>query len=256
MRPLTTWLFTGSLLAVLLGSALTGAIKPLHVVAGVGEEFSLDIVVENVAGLYAWQVALEYNSEILEVVEVEHGRFLRSGGSTMPLQRLEGGKVLIGEGLLGDAREVSGSGVLARITFVARGEGTSGLNFVDTLLLNKRHESLSHQTVGGSFQTPAASSPAPTPQVEQVKSKEPKKAVSELEPVVQDTNSVAFPIEVIREEAQTDQHEQQAQPAPTQETQPTQDSQAASEESQEVEREEVEIITGVPTIYLTTSTGG
>jgi hypothetical protein len=248
----------GGLFAILLGSALTGSVKPLEVVAGIGEEFSIDIVVENVAGLYAWQVALEYNSEILEVVEVEHGKFLRSGRSTVPLQRLEGEKVVIGESLLGDVQGVSGTGILARVTFVARNEGASGLNFVDTLLLNKQGESLSHQTVGGSFQTPNASSPAPTPQVRQVGPEATKKqALQNPEPAVQDTNSVALPTEIVGGETRTDQREQQAQPVSWDgETQPTQSSQAVSEQPTQTEQEEVEIIARVPVIYLTTSGGG
>jgi hypothetical protein len=252
MRPLTTWLFTGSLLAVLLGSALTGAIKPLRVVAGVDEKFSLDIVVENVEGLHAWQVMLEYDPEILGVAEVEHGNFLRSGGETVPLQVLQRGKVLLGECLYG-AQKVSGSGVLARITFVACDEGTSGLNLVDTLLLNEQQESLSHQTVGGSFETPDVSSSAS--QEKQVESEATEEQASETKPAVQGTNSVALPIEVVGEEdVQMDQHEQEAQPVSQEESQTTND-QAARELPVQVEQEGDDVISGIPVVYLTT-TGG
>jgi hypothetical protein len=266
MRPLTIWLFTGGLLAVLLGSALAGAIKPLSVVAGVGEEFSLDIVVENVEELYAWQIVLEYDPEVLKIVRVEQGEFLKPKEKVIFLspQTWEG-RVLVGASLFGrNVQGVSGSGVLARITFLAENEGTSGLNFVDTLLLTNRGESISHishQAVGGSFQTPDVSSSVPTPQVEQAESEATEEQASETKPAVQGTNSVALLIEVVgKEDVQMDQHDQQAQPAPTQEAQSTQETQTTENtqttRGQTTQPGQEEEITGVPVIYLTLSAGG
>jgi hypothetical protein len=81
-------------------------------------DFSMLLNVNNVSDLYAWQVAITYNSSQIKVLEITSGGFV--GGdfpffvsSTDSFENL----LLIGGCLRGDVAGVDGSGVLATITF-------------------------------------------------------------------------------------------------------------------------------------------
>ena len=46
----------------------------------VGDQFTVDVLVEDVVDLAGWQMDLLFNSDILEFEQVEEGSFLKQGG--------------------------------------------------------------------------------------------------------------------------------------------------------------------------------
>jgi hypothetical protein len=102
-----------------------------------GDSFTVNVTVENVENLFAWQVALYYPSSVLNGTQVDEGPFLKVGGSTnfmivnfTDTYNATYGYLLVGDVLLG-ALTVNGSGTLATVTFKAIGAGPCALN-IDT----------------------------------------------------------------------------------------------------------------------------
>lgn len=110
-----------------------------------GTQFSVDIVVEDVQGLWGYQFEMSFNPEVLQGVSVEVGPFLGSAGGTV----LE----ITGSGFNNEAGTLSltgatlwetdsaycpnGNGVLATVTFEVVGYGGSSLKLgSDTGLLD------------------------------------------------------------------------------------------------------------------------
>lgn len=102
----------------------------------VGDEFPVDIFVNNVSNLRSWELRIDYDETILQLVSVDHGRFLLStppGGNVFPaLSEVEapGRQFLAAAEVSGPAD--SGSGALARITLKALAKGVSDLRIVNS----------------------------------------------------------------------------------------------------------------------------
>jgi|GEM_PF-3592686 len=128
----------------------------------IGDSFTVSIAVQDVTDLIAWQVGATFNPDILECVTVsvttydeegniiteisafEEGPFLKQGGKTdfaVPWTIYsEKGKILYHccclDSLETTVTPVSGSGILAYITFKVIGQGDSVLHLTDVMLLN------------------------------------------------------------------------------------------------------------------------
>jgi hypothetical protein len=111
-----------------------------------GPEFKVNIVVDNVTNLAAFQFSLSYDPSIIQYVGVKEGSFLGSTGRepqcTEP--RIEAGqpeKLSFNCSTLGPPVSLKGtagpdgSGVLAEITFSPVGGGTTPLDLKDSVLL-------------------------------------------------------------------------------------------------------------------------
>ncbi len=102
-----------------------------------GEHFTVDIMVKDVERLFAWQVNMTFNPNILQFVNVTEGDFLTSQPegtwAPSPLVDNSGGTVLFGCTTLGPYVGVSGSGWLATIEFSVTDYGAS-LLFIDNNL--------------------------------------------------------------------------------------------------------------------------
>jgi len=82
------------------------------------EEFTVDIRVQDVVDLYAWEIFMSFNPAAAECVDVAYGPFLSEPKlSIPPIIRNDLGYVAAGETRLGIQPGVSGSGILATITF-------------------------------------------------------------------------------------------------------------------------------------------
>lgn len=128
----------------------------------VTEIFDVDVVVHDVAGLYAWQVKIVFDPEVIVVTNIVEGPFLEAGeGNALfvaATKIVEGifsdetlstndqftlimndetyvNSVLLGGTLIGEANGVSGDGVLATVTFGVIGEGSRDLQTTDVLAL-------------------------------------------------------------------------------------------------------------------------
>ena len=98
-----------------------------------GDSFDIDVTVENISDLSAWEVYLGYDASVIQVVDRDVQMFLTSapGGNAFDLSESvpdNNDPFRIGAANIADPPEgVSGSGVLARLTLRAVGSGVTDL---------------------------------------------------------------------------------------------------------------------------------
>ena len=112
----------------------------------VGDEFTIDIFVNNVIELRGWELRLDYDSDVVQITDADFNYFLVStppGGNVLTVFESElPGRQFFGAGEISGAPD-SGSGVLARVSMTAVGEGVSDVSVVTSpvyfapLLTNK-----------------------------------------------------------------------------------------------------------------------
>ena len=95
----------------------------------VGDTFTVRVNAEKVTDLAGWQFNLTFNSDVLEVVEVNEGDFLKTDGGTTFFQQ---GTIDNGQGKIGGLSSaliskdgVTGTGTLLSVVFSAKAEGNS-----------------------------------------------------------------------------------------------------------------------------------
>jgi len=102
-----------------------------------GVSFTVDVSVQNVTDLYAFDISLYYNTTLLDAISVAEGPFLKSGGSTITVRSEVNdteGKVRFALSLMGPPSGVNGSGTLFTTTFQSSTQATGGspLSLQDT----------------------------------------------------------------------------------------------------------------------------
>lgn len=112
-----------------------------------GEDFQVNVVVDNVTNLAAFQFSLEYDSSIIKYKDVKEGPFLGSSGREVHsldprieqkdgLERLSFSCVTLGPPVsVGGVAGPNGSGVLATITFSPIGGGETPLDLSEGILV-------------------------------------------------------------------------------------------------------------------------
>lgn len=136
------------LVAAALAGALCGpaAAQSMSIIAPAafvpaGTPVTLDVRIENITDLFAWQFSLAFNPAVLQVTSVTEGSFLSgSGAGTL----FGGGTVDNSAGtisfaydtLIGQVPGVSGFGVLARVNANVLAGGSSPLSFSNTIFLD------------------------------------------------------------------------------------------------------------------------
>lgn len=133
MLPLLMFLFV-SVPVKAQGAVIS--VEPQYNYYGVGENFTVEVRIDNVQNLYAWQVLLTFNSSVLNVLNVTYAPdHILNGNVTVivvsPVVDNVAGYVLDGACLLGNVAGVSGSGGLFQVTFAVVGHGESTLK-IDT----------------------------------------------------------------------------------------------------------------------------
>jgi hypothetical protein len=117
----------------------------LSELSDVGDEFSVDVVIEGVTNLAAFQFTLEFDSSVLKATAVEEGAFLGSSGRE-PLCPDAGKEILAGSAKLacvtlgapvssGGEPGPDGAGVLGTVEFTATGKGETSLGLQDVKLV-------------------------------------------------------------------------------------------------------------------------
>jgi PKD repeat protein len=118
----------------------------------IGDTLSLTIKLANVTDLFAWQAGMTFNSSVLEVVTepappnapstatataLVEGDFLKQGGKTLWFPGTVGNGLIVPHGstLVSPATPVSGSGVLATVTFRVIGEGALNIHLYGVVLI-------------------------------------------------------------------------------------------------------------------------
>jgi len=129
-------------------------IDPLPANYQIGDVFTLNIKISNVANLFAWQTGMTFNPAVLECITatapsnvapnattattaLTEGDFLKQGGNTIWFPgTVENGVIVAHSGtLLNPATPVSGSGTLATVTFQVIGSGDLNIHLVDVFLI-------------------------------------------------------------------------------------------------------------------------
>jgi len=126
----------------------------------VGENFLVNVTVENVTNLYGWEFKLYYNSTMLNGTSVSEGEFLTAHGDTYfePLSFTDvhnatHGIIWATCSLLGNVSGIDGNGVLATIFFECKQLGNSTLSFGYSKLGDPEGIAIQHVTANGSVET-------------------------------------------------------------------------------------------------------
>ncbi|MEW6089104.1 MAG: secretin N-terminal domain-containing protein [bacterium] len=107
-------------------------INPQTKDAKINEEFSLEIMVNNISDLFAVPFYITYNPKVLQFVSAKEGSFLGQDGNTTTFlfsNDVNRGRVIVGLTRLGQVKGVSGSGLLMSVNFKASGTGESLIGF-------------------------------------------------------------------------------------------------------------------------------
>ncbi len=133
----------------------TVQVTPSITNVNVGTVFNINVTVADVSNLYAWEFRIYFLNAIINCTAVTEGSFLRSAGTTVFLLNITNnynstyGRALAACTLLGAGKSVSGSGVLATLTFNATSNGSSNLDLQETKLSDINSQSIPHTTIGG-----------------------------------------------------------------------------------------------------------
>jgi hypothetical protein len=132
-------------------STTTVAVSPSSVTVPVSQNFTINVNVSGVSDLYGWEFQLDWNSTLLDAVNVSEGPFLKTGGNTFFTYTVNAtmGNMIVDCALMGDIPGVSGDGTLATITFYTKSVGECQLDLHDVILLNSLEQSIQCQTLGG-----------------------------------------------------------------------------------------------------------
>ena len=144
--------------ACLLGSAAQAqtvlSVDPGSQTVTAGTDFTVDVNIANVSGLYGYQFDLSFNPSVLSAVSSSEGSFLTKGGSTFFIPGTNDNTHGVVSGtadtLLSNSKGASGSGNLVVFTFDAIKSGFSAITISGAELINSSFGSISSSTTGGS----------------------------------------------------------------------------------------------------------
>lgn len=125
-----------------------------------GDTLTVDIYIQNVTDLYAYQFSLQYKPDVLTLVKISKGPFLSQGGVTWFFVNAERrcGYVIASETLQGAVPGVNGSGVLTKILFRVNKKGKTYLDlafsrstYMENMLLSSSLSDIGFSTENGQF---------------------------------------------------------------------------------------------------------
>lgn len=141
------------LLMNMSNSSTTVYVDPGIVYGSVGQNFTINISISNIANLYGWECRLGWNAAVLDLINVTEGSFLERTGSTFfdysPNETL--GNLVIDCTLLGNVTGANGNGVLASIQFYVKNEGACTLPLFDTKFVDFSEKLIAHTVNSGQF---------------------------------------------------------------------------------------------------------
>jgi PKD repeat protein len=112
------------------------AVDPPSISANPGEYFTINVNVTGVTDLYSWGFKLGWPLGLLEVdaENITEGPFLKQGGTTALVRKNYTNYIDVGCSLLGAPSGVTGSGILANVTFKVLETGSATLDLYDVTL--------------------------------------------------------------------------------------------------------------------------
>ncbi len=138
----------------------------------VGAMTTVNIRVENVTDLYGAEVHLTFDPALLEVidadpgtagVQIEPGPLLSPDFTAQNAVDQAAGKIDFAIAQMPPHDPVSGSGVLAIVTFQGKAAGTSAIDFANVILSDRDGQPFSAGTQGGSITVTSEETPTATP---------------------------------------------------------------------------------------------
>ena len=130
---------------VILASVVRGgtiSVTPSPVEVSVGSSFNVNVAVDSVADLFAFQFDVIFDPTLVQALDVTEGTFLGAGGVTLfipgSIDNIGGSISFVADSLIGPVSGVSGSGVLASLSFQALTQGTSPLVLSSPILLDSQ----------------------------------------------------------------------------------------------------------------------
>ncbi len=166
------YIFIAFIATVIIATAGVGRASPATIALDPSEvkdidpggTFNVDITVSDVSNLFAWQLVLYFDPDVLQVDNVTEGPFLAAAGNTTDLDPTidnTAGYIIAGTVFELPLPEfgASGDGVLATIVFSVTGRGTVTLEFEDdeTLTFLKETEWVDYQAKEGRTRTISSS---------------------------------------------------------------------------------------------------
>ena len=140
-------------------------IEPADSVVGPNETFVVQVVIEEADDLGAFQFNLAYDPSILQVTEAVLGDFLESTGRSVvpigPEVNNAEGRVTFGAISFGSGPGPSGTGVLATITCIAQGEGSTALGLQAVQVLDTQASAQPVTAQGGQVVVRGVEAPTP-----------------------------------------------------------------------------------------------
>ena len=130
-------------------------LKPYALTVGGPDDMFVISITLLAYDVYGWDIKLYYESSIVNVASVAEGQFLKSGGETLFIRTIDNeynethGRITVACALLGDVSGVSGSGVIATVTFRTKEFGFSYLELEDTKLANPNGQPIPHAAYDG-----------------------------------------------------------------------------------------------------------
>jgi len=131
---------------------------PSYTVSNVGLTFNVNVTIENVDDLYAWEIKLYYPNDILNATAVAEGPFLKTGGMPTFLHLLNftdnysatHGLLHVFCSRVGNVSGISGNGTLAAITLKSIAtDGPKALHLDDVKLSNPNPGQIAYTTADG-----------------------------------------------------------------------------------------------------------
>ena len=128
-------------------------VRPVTQSVGVGDTVTVDVVNENAENLYGYQFDVNYDPDVLEFQSVEEGDLLKlDGAPTYCLNYNLDNPGIVKDVVclrLGPVGEVSGSGILSKITFISKSRGRSDIELTNVKLSDEDANALRPETSKG-----------------------------------------------------------------------------------------------------------
>jgi hypothetical protein len=141
-------------------------IEPADLIADLNETFVVQVMIEEANNLGAFQFNLTYDPSIVQVTEAALGAFLESTGNSVvaigPEVNNAEGRVTFWAVSFGSAAGPSGTGVLATITCVAQGEGSTALGLREVQVLDMAASVQRATAQDGQVMVRSTEAPTPT----------------------------------------------------------------------------------------------
>lgn len=162
--------FVSSRLAAAQVSGTHIFVDPGESNAAVAQEVTVDVRIENVTTLGAYQFDVLFDPDIVEVTAVTNGDFLGSTGlGVLPLGPdidNTSGVVTFGAVTLGAQDGPSGAGVLATITLTTKSDGVTGIDLTNIILIGSDLSDITATDTDGTMTVgEVVVSPTPTPTI-------------------------------------------------------------------------------------------